>query len=73
MNTELFLASHINHPFRSMGARDRGANTFGSTILLTCLCKEYTFRYGKTHAVVSRCWQELRNPPANLKGKKGFR
>jgi hypothetical protein len=72
MNASLFLASHINHP-SAVWARESEDQYLWLYQLLTHLCKEYTHRYGKTHAVVNRCWQELRNPPMNLKGKKGFR
>ena len=72
MNTSLFLASHINHP-SAIWARETEDQYLWLYRLLTHLCKEYTHRYGKTHAVVNRCWQELRNPPKNLKGKTGFR
>ena len=72
MNASLFLASHINHP-SAVWARESEDQYLWLYQLLTHLCKEYTHRYGKTHAVVNRCWQELRNPPKNLKGKKGFR
>jgi len=72
MNASLFLASHINHP-SAVWARESEDQYLWLYQLLTHLCKEYTHRYGKTHAVVNRCWQELRNLPLNLKGKKGFR
>jgi hypothetical protein len=72
MNTQLFLASHINHP-SAVWARETEDQYAWLYRLLTHLCKEYTHRYEKTHSVVGRCWDELRNPPVNLKGKKGFR
>jgi len=71
MNTKLFLASHINHPC-AIWARQSEDQYLWLYQLLTHLCKEYMHRYGKTHAVVGRCWDDLRNPPKSLKGIKGF-
>jgi hypothetical protein len=72
LNTQLFLASHVNHP-SAVWTRETEDQYLWLYDLLTHLCKEYTYRYDKTHAVVNRCWYELRNPPMNLKGKNGFR
>ena len=71
MNNKLFLASHINHPC-AIWARQSEDQYLWLYKLLTHLCKEYTHRYGRIHAVVNRCWDDLRNPPKNLKGIKGF-
>jgi len=71
MNDRLFLASHINHP-SALWARETEEQYLWLYRLLTHLCKEYNHRYKKTHAVVNRCWDELRNPPKNLKGILGY-
>jgi hypothetical protein len=72
MENMLYKASHINHP-SAIWVRQSNNNYNWLMCLFQSLLTEYTHRYGRTHAVVNRCWQELRNPPKNLKGKTGFR
>lgn len=46
----LYKATHINHP-SAIWVRLNQQNYKWLSELLMCLCKEYTYRYGKTHAV----------------------
>jgi hypothetical protein len=53
MDKNLMLASHINHP-SNIWARENHRNYRWLFMLLKFLLKEYTHRYGKTHAVERR-------------------
>ena len=46
--TILYSATHINHP-SAVWARKSTMNYYWLHTLLTTLCKEYTYRYGKIH------------------------
>lgn len=46
----LYVATHINHP-SAIWCRQTTSNYMWLYNLLTDLCKEYTYRYGKTHKV----------------------
>lgn len=47
-DVELYKATHINHP-SAVWARQSRANYNWLVSLMEELCKEYTYRYGKTH------------------------
>jgi hypothetical protein len=46
--TILYSATHINHP-SAVWCRETAGNYHWLYKLLTCLCEEYTYRYGKVH------------------------
>lgn len=64
----LMKASHINHP-SAVWCRANEDNYFWLYSLWFWLCKEYTFRYGKTHAC-SRLDDTILNPPNNIARRK---
>ena len=51
-DTELYSATHINHP-SAIWCRQSDSNYIWLAKLLHELCKEYTYRYGKIHKVES--------------------
>ena len=65
MNTNLFLASHINHP-SAKWARHNAQNYHWLYLLLYELCKEYTHRYGKIHVVETKLLPTLALIPDGL-------
>lgn len=71
MNERLFLASHVNHPC-AIWARETQDQYLWLHRLLTHLLKEYSFRYGKTHSVQNRCWDDLRKHPMALNDRRGW-
>lgn len=63
-------ATMINHPC-SIWARENRANYIWLWRHAYALCKEYTYRYGKVHAMEHMLLNELNDPPVNiLKDKK---
>jgi hypothetical protein len=44
----MYSATHINHP-SAVWVRQSAMNYYWLYTLLTALCKEYTYRYGKVH------------------------
>ena len=62
----LYRATHINHP-SAIWVRQSKDNYVWLYELLINLCKEYTYRYGKTHKVeASGLLNELRSVPAGI-------
>jgi hypothetical protein len=62
----LYKATHINHP-SAIWCRQSYANYVWLSKLLTELCREYTYRYGKVHKVeASGLEEELMYPPMNI-------
>ena len=62
----LYSATHINHP-SAVWVRQSYANYVWLSKLLTELCREYTYRYGKIHKVeLSGLEEELMYPPMNI-------
>jgi hypothetical protein len=61
----MMKASHINHP-SAVWTRSNRQNYVWLYHLWYHLCKEYTYRYGKVHAVETRLRNALYLPPANL-------
>ena len=64
--SKLYVATHINHP-SAIWCRQSYANYVWLSKLLTELCREYTYRYGKVHKVeASGLEEELMYPPMNI-------
>ena len=62
----LYSATHVNHP-SAVWVRQSYANYVWLSKLLTELCREYTYRYGKIHKVeLSGLEEELMYPPMNI-------
>lgn len=65
-NNILYKATHKNHP-SAIWARQSSKNYLWLHSLLRQLCKEYTYRYGKTHKVeASGLCEELATVPSAL-------
>jgi len=65
-NDILYSATHINHP-SAIWVRQSYANYVWLSKLLTELCGEYTYRYGKVHKVErDGLEKELMYPPNNI-------
>ena len=66
----LYSATHINHP-SAIWVRQSDQNYMWLAELLEECCKEYTYRYGKTHKVeLSNLMQTLKNNfPKNIPNK----
>jgi hypothetical protein len=70
--TKLYSATHINHP-SAIWVRQSYANYVWLSKLLTELCHEYTYRYGKIHKVeASGLEEELVYPPMNIPAHTAF-
>lgn len=69
--TVMMKASHINHP-SAVWARATKENYVWLYRLWYYLCKEYTYRYGKIHAVETRMMNALYLPPNNIKACKFY-
>lgn len=63
--TVMMKASHINHP-SAVWTRSNRQNYIWLYQMWLYLCKEYTYRYGKIHAVEKRMSEALYLPPANI-------
>jgi len=63
---KLYKSTHLNHP-SAIWARQSYANYVWLSKLLTELCREYTYRYGKVHKVErDGLEEELMYPPMNI-------
>jgi len=63
---KLYKATHLNHP-SAIWARQSYANYVWLSKLLTELCREYTYRYGKVHKVErDGLEEELMYAPNNI-------
>ena len=60
----LYKSTHINHP-SAVWVRQSNKNYNWLYEMFDCLCKEYTYRYGKIHAT-ERLHPKLMNPPVNI-------
>jgi len=70
--SKLYVATHINHP-SAIWCRQSYANYVWLSKLLTELCREYTYRYGKVHKVeLSGLEEELMYPPMNIPAHAPF-
>lgn len=65
MEDTLYKASHINHP-SAIWARQTSENYKWLYQLWYALCKEYTHRYGKTHATYEKLAHVLIDMPKNI-------
>jgi hypothetical protein len=65
-NTILYSATHINHP-SAVWARSSVENYNWLVDHLFALDAEYTFRYDKQHATITKMGVEIASPPLNLK------
>lgn len=65
--SELYSATHINHP-SAVWCRQSKANYLWLANLNLALCEEYTYRYGKTHKCESTglVYVLLKNVPNNI-------
>ena len=68
--TTLYSATHINHP-SAVWVRRSYENYVWLYQLFTELLKEYTYRYGKTHAC-ARLVEDLYTPPTHIAKGIGF-
>jgi len=69
--TVMMKASHINHP-SAVWARSNRRNYIWLYHMWYFLCKEYTYRYGKIHAVEKRMLHALYLPPKNIVSSEFF-
>jgi hypothetical protein len=66
-NVTLYSATHVNHP-SAVWCRETDTNYLWLWSLLNEYCKEYTYRYGKTHKVeADGLLYDLRYPPHKIK------
>jgi len=65
VDTRIYKSTHKNHPC-ALWVRETFANYLWTYILFTCLCKEYEYRYGKTHLCWSKLGHILSSPPTNI-------
>lgn len=61
----LMKASHINHP-SGVWTRQSDSNYAWLCQMWYALCKEYTYRYGKTHSVETRLVDTIFRLPNNI-------
>ena len=68
-----YRKTHVNHPC-SVWARESTENYQWLAELGLCLCREYTFRYGKTHKTEAHLtWLATNLPPLPGVGRTPFR
>lgn len=69
----LYKATHINHP-SAVWVRQSIANYRWLALMLRALCREYTYRYGKTHKVEREglMLTLLTNTPSNISRLENF-
>lgn len=65
-NESLYNAGHINHPC-TVWVRQSVENYNWLVDHLHALGQEYTYRYGKRHATIERCFYPLQSPPFGLR------
>ena len=65
-DTTLYSATHINHP-SAVWARQSVSNYNWLVDHLFALADEYTYRYSKTHATMTKLGYHIQSPPLNLK------
>ena len=69
--TVMMKASHINHP-SAVWTRSNRQNYNWLYCMWYYLCKEYTYRYDKIHAVEKRMSNALYLPPINIVSSEFF-
>jgi hypothetical protein len=65
-NDVLYSCTHMNHP-SAIWCRDSVENYNWLVDHLYALGREYTYRYGKKHATIERCFYPLQSPPHGLR------
>ena len=71
-DSTLYIATHINHP-SAIWVRHSAMNYYWLYTLLSALCKEYTYRYGRVHKCESiGLVNRLQSTPTNINGTKDF-
>jgi len=65
-NEDLYKKTHKNHPC-AIWVRENDRNYAFGYRYFTNLCKEYTFRYGKTHLTEKKLKHLLRRLPRKIK------
>lgn len=68
LEEQLYKATHVNHP-SNIWARESLSNYKWLYDLFVATCKEYTHRYGKTHATETKLKDILKNAPKNIEDK----
>lgn len=74
-NDAIYRPTHKNHPC-SVWVRESKTNYLWLWTHFQALCKEYTYRYGKTHLTETKLLNQLYAPPQNIpdtQGKTPFR
>lgn len=69
-STSFYAATHVNHP-SAVWIRDSIDNYIYAYCLLEELCKEYTYRYGKTHKTEGLL-DLFAEPPKNISDKSFY-
>lgn len=62
----LYKATHVNHPSAVWARQSKENYEWLYNLFVEC-CKEYTHRYGKTHATQIKLEDTLKRAPINLK------
>lgn len=62
----LYKAVHAGHP-STLWTMESHSNYKWHYQLFKCLCKEYTYRYGKVHSTEVKLLEILKTPPSNIK------
>lgn len=65
-NDILYACTHINHP-SAVWTRESVENYNWLVDHLHALGQEYTYRYGKRHATIEKCFYQLQSPPFGLR------
>lgn len=71
-NERMYSSTHTQHP-SVVWARGCVEHYMWLYRLFVALCKEYTYRYHKTHLCWKKLHRLLREPPEGMKRKKVFR
>jgi len=64
----LYNSTHVNHP-SAVWVRESKNNYMWLYNLFVELCKEYKYRYGKTHLCETKLKKYLMNPPMNISNR----
>ena len=65
-NDVLYACTHRNHP-SAVWCRESVENYDWLVDHLHALGNEYTYRYGKKHATIEKCFYQLQSPPFGLR------
>lgn len=64
-NYDVYKIAHLNHP-STIWTRTNKSNYKWLSMLWVYLCREYTYRYGKTHLTEKKLIQHLTKTPKNI-------